>query len=188
MTLAGRFRASEARATTIGVIAVAISDPLSQNIGTTTAATTAETLEMMRVCSERLLLFSSGSRLTPSTLALDPRAGDDVVGAVLPPHPGLVAAVVVGAPEHERRGVAKRRAALRALLVEAAPDAHERVRLQLLGDRAGIGVTRPQDGLARQRQDHVHDRVLEIAVGRRSGRPDPADGALEQRVAGEQLL
>ena len=52
MTLAGRFSASETIATMIGVIAVASSEPRSQNMGTTTAAATAARLEIRRVWTE----------------------------------------------------------------------------------------------------------------------------------------
>ena len=41
-------------------------------------------------------------RRSPRSAALDLAARDDVVAAVGPAHPGLVAAVVVGRPEHER--------------------------------------------------------------------------------------
>ena len=74
MTFAGRLRASETIATMIGVMAVAISEPRSQNVGTTMAAATAARLEIRRVCSEScsppLSVASRG--LTPPTLALDP--------------------------------------------------------------------------------------------------------------------
>ena len=69
----------------------------------------------------------------------------------------------------------------------AAPDAHERVVLELVGDRARVRVARADDGLGREREDHVHDRVLDVVEARRAGRADAADRALEQRVAGEQL-
>jgi hypothetical protein len=73
ITLAGRLSASETIATTIGVMAVAISEPRAQNIGTTIAAATAARLEIRRVWTESVLgPFGSFSRLTPSTLALDP--------------------------------------------------------------------------------------------------------------------
>ena len=44
------------------------------------------------------------------------------------------------------------------------------------------------DGLRREREDHFHDRVLDVLERGAAGRADAADGALEQRVAGEQLL
>ena len=66
-------------------------------------------------------------------LALDLRARHDVVAPVGPAHPGLVAAVVVVAEQDQRRRLAERGARLRALLVEAAPDAHEAVVLELVG-------------------------------------------------------
>ena len=65
----------------------------------------------------------------PSSAALDPRARDDVVAAVGPADPGLVAAVVVVAEQHERRRLAERGARLVALGVDAAPDPDERVAL-----------------------------------------------------------
>src|SRR3954463_4601121 len=82
--------------------------------------------------------------------ALDPRAGDDVVAAVRPADPCLVAAVVVVAEEHERRLLAQRRARLVALGVDAAPDADEGVALPLRGDRRRLGVAGTDDGLRRQ--------------------------------------
>ena len=75
--------------------------------------------------------------------ALDPRPGDDVVAAVGPAHPGLVAAVVVVAEQDQRRRLAERGARLRALLVEPAPDPHEAVVLELVGDGRRIGVAGP---------------------------------------------
>ncbi len=98
ITFAGRFRPSLTSATMIGVMAVASSDPRSQNIGTITAAATAAALEITRVWIEIPLVFSSFSGLTPSTLAVDLGARDDVVAAVRPAHPGLVAAVVIRPP------------------------------------------------------------------------------------------
>ena len=70
ITLAGRFSASETSATMIGVIAVASSEPRSQNIGTTIAAATAARLEIRRVWSERLPPLRFLLRAHPSTLAL----------------------------------------------------------------------------------------------------------------------
>ena len=72
ITFAGRFRSSETTATMIGVMAVAISEPRAQNVGTTMAAATAARLEITSVFSERPPApLSSFSGLTPSTLALD---------------------------------------------------------------------------------------------------------------------
>src|SRR5947209_9069491 len=51
-------------------------------------------------------------------------AGDDVVGAVGPTHPGLVAAVVVLGQQDQRRLLAQRRAGLGPLRVGAPPDPH----------------------------------------------------------------
>ena len=85
--------------------------------------------------------------------------------AVGPAHPGLVAAVVVVAEQDERRRLAQRGARLVALGVQAAPDADERVVLPLLGDRRRVGVARADHGLGRQREQHVHDRGLEVGVG-----------------------
>src|SRR3954447_16438141 len=128
--------------------------------------------------------FSGG---TPPTLALDLRARNDVVGTVGPAHPRLMATVVVRTPEDQRRRLAQGRARLAALTVQATPDAHERVVLELVGDRAGVRVAGSQDGLAREREDHVQDRVLDVLEARRAGRADAAHGALEERVAGEEL-
>jgi hypothetical protein len=51
-----------------------------------------------------------------------------------------VAAVVVVAEQDQRGRLAERRARLRALAVEAAPDADERVVLPLVGDGRRVGV------------------------------------------------
>ena len=73
------------------------------------------------------------------------RARHDVVLAgVGPADPRLVAAVVVRRPEHEGRVALPDRAGVRALGVEAAPDADEGVLLPLLADGRGVGVARVQ--------------------------------------------
>src|SRR3954452_6032001 len=119
--------------------------------------------------------------------ALDLRARHDVVLAVRPADPGLVAAVVVVAEQHQRRRLAERRARLVALAVQAAPDPHEAVALPLLRGRRRVGVPGSQDRLRRREEQHVHDRGLEVLVARAAGGADPADGVLEQRVAAEEV-
>src|ERR687895_2608069 len=88
---------------------------------------------------------SSSARRTSSRTgdlpARDLAARHDVVAPVGPAHPGLVAAVVVRRPEHQRRVLVPHLARLAALLVEPAPEADERVLLPLLADRRGVGVT-----------------------------------------------
>ena len=76
----------------------------------------------------------------PSPAAQPPRStrepGTMSSDAVRPAHPGLRAAVVVGAEQDERRGLAERRARLGALGVETAPDADEGVRVPLARRRS----------------------------------------------------
>ena len=72
MTFAGRFNASETRATMIGVTAVASTDPRCQKSGTITAAAAAEALEIRSVATEIELRLGSFSGGTPPTLALHP--------------------------------------------------------------------------------------------------------------------
>ena len=62
---AGLRRPSETSATIIGVMAVAISEPRSQNSGTTTAAATAAAAEITSVWIEIPLLLSFSCQLTP---------------------------------------------------------------------------------------------------------------------------
>ena len=75
----------------------------------------------------------------------DGAAGHDVVPAVVPADPGLVAAVVVGRPQHQGRLVLPHLAAVLGLLVETAPHPHERVLLPLVADRRGVGVAWTHD-------------------------------------------
>ena len=88
-------------------------------------------------------------RLRQACQRADGAAGHDVVPAVVPAHPGLVAAVVVRRPQDERGLVLADLAALVRLGVEAAPHAHEGVLLPLVPDRRGVGVAGPYDGLGR---------------------------------------
>src|SRR3954454_311267 len=74
----------------------------------------------------------SGPTARPES-AFDLRTGDDVVAAVGPADPGLVAAVVVGRPQHQRGLVAPHGALLGALVVEAPPEPDEPVAVPLLG-------------------------------------------------------
>src|SRR3954454_4931980 len=82
---------------------------------------------------------SDGGAPTGLGPALHPRARDDVVAPVGPADPRLVAAVVVVAEEHERRGLAERGAGLVALGVDSAPDADEGVALPLGRDGRRLG-------------------------------------------------
>src|SRR5215204_3620207 len=113
--------------------------------------------------------------------ALDAAAGHDVVAAVRPAHPCLVAAVVVRRPQDQRGLLALDPAGLGALLVESAPQAHERVRLPLVTDRRRIGVAGMHARLVRQLHQHIHDRVLQVGEARRPRRAHAADRALEER-------
>ncbi len=73
----------------------------------------------------------------------------------------------------------------RALAVEAAPHADERVRVPLLRDRRRAGVAGVDDGLGRQLHQRAHDRVPQVRVGRVARCFDAAHRVLEQRVTGE---
>ena len=135
--------------------------------------------------------FRRDLRLTTSARgsSLHLGAGHDVVRAVGPPDPRLVAAVVVVAAAGSaspRSPIA--RARLRALGVEAAPD---RGRTRLCSSSSATVVGSVWPGWIRvcggQRQQLVHDRALEVGVGRVAGRAHAADRALEQRVAGEHV-
>src|SRR3954447_14992066 len=109
----------------------------------------------MRLRSRRSVSVSSRRGSTPTrggasarmpSAALHPRAGDDVVAAVGPADPRLVAAVVVVAEKHERRRIAQGGAGLVALRIDPAPDADERVALPFGRDCRRLGVTRADDG------------------------------------------
>ena len=105
--------------------------------------------------------------------ALDLRAGNDVVAAVGPADPRLVAAVVVVAEQHERRGLADRRARLVALGIEPAPHADERVCLALLADRRRVGVAGADDGLRRQPISVPMIDAVQVLVVVLPGAPTP---------------
>ena len=124
---------------------------------------------------------------TTSVAAFDLRAGDDVVAPVCPANPGLVPAVVVVAPDDERRGLAPDGDLLVALGVQAAPDADEAVVLPLVADRRRVGVAGVDHGRVVQAHERVHDRGLDVGVGRAARRADAADRVLEERVAGEDV-
>ena len=114
----------------------------------------------------------------------DPAARDDVAASVLPPHEPLVAAVVVGGEELERRGPAVHRARLVAGRVDAAPEPHEHVLVPLRPDRGRIGVARVDARLGRELHEDVHDRVVQalVAVSHRA-----ADRAVEEDVGREAV-
>ena len=107
--------------------------------------------------------------------------------AVGPAHPRLVAAVVVVAEQDERGRLAHRVHGSSPSASSPRQTRTKRVGLQLVGHRRRVGVAGADDGLGRQREQHVHDRVLEVGVGRVPGRAHAADGVLEQRVAGEDV-
>src|SRR3954447_10181340 len=182
ITSAGLRSASDTTATITGVIAVAISVPRSQIIGTITAAATAAHAEISSVWMEIPLFFSI--RLV---LAAHPRAGHDVVGSVGPADPCFVAAVVVVAEQDQGCRLADRRALLGALGVEPPPDPDEAVGLELVGHRRRVGVARADRRVGRQLEQHVHDRAPQILVAGAPRRAHPADRSLEQRVAGEHV-
>src|SRR4051812_7405682 len=97
-----------------------------------------------------------------SAIALDRRAADDRVLAVLVAHPGLALAVVVGAPDDERRRAAADLHGVRALGLDAAPDANERVVLPLAPDRRDVAVAGQDAPVVRHRHVHVHHRALHL--------------------------
>ena len=96
--------------------------------------------------------------------------------------PGLALAVVVGRPDDERGVAAGDTDAFRALQLDAAPHAHERVVLALAADGRLVRLAGQDARLVRQRHEDVHHRrahLLEVAA---------ADGVLEQRVAREDQV
>src|SRR6188474_1765754 len=116
--------------------------------------------------------------------AFDLRAADDRLDAVVAEDdPGLVAAVVVGRPELQRRRPAPDRDLLVAGLLLAAPNSHERVALALRPDRRRLAMAGMDDGLRRQ-LEQPHDRGLEVVEAARARRHRAADRALEEDVGG----
>src|SRR5262249_30708612 len=118
-----------------------------------------------------------------SGIALDRRAADDGVLAVLEADPRLALAVVVGAPDDQRRVAAADLHALGALGVGAAPDAAERVVLPLAADRGDVAVAGEDAPVVGHLHVDVHHgglELLEVAA---------ADRVLEERVArADELL
>ena len=190
---AGRCSSSVMTVTMIGVIAAANTVPGSQIIGTRNAAVAlaapaiSERLERQAAAACAWLIGSRPSTLARASAALDLRPRDDVVGAVRPAHPGLVAAVVVVAQQHERRRLAQRRE--RLARPRDPPRARRgRTRWTPTPRRPSSARCGPGGSPSRrQRHQHVHDRALEVRVGRVAGRAHAADRALEQRVAGEDV-
>src|SRR5690606_21298798 len=118
--------------------------------------------------------------LRSSALPLDLRAADDRIRTVFEANPGLVAAVVVRSPEDHRRRLAlpcvggADRDRVRALGIEPAPDAQERVVLPLVSDRRRLAMTRMDAGLRGQLHQLVHDRALQVVEAGRAGGPGAA--------------
>ena len=114
-----------------------------------------------------------------------PATRDDVVGAVLPANPRLMAAVVVVAEQHERRGPRRKPCTVRC----PGGRGHARCARTRCAPLVGHGLGSVCPGWMRvgrwQCQQRVHDRGHEVRIGRASGRVDPADRSLEQGVAGE---
>src|SRR3954453_4646471 len=109
--------------------------------------------------ASRAMRAARDQREVGISATLDLGSRHDVVGAVVgPADPGLVAAVVVVAPQHEARLAVPHRARLGALGIQSAPDVDEGVALPLLADRARVGVARAHDRLVRERHELVHDR------------------------------
>ena len=104
-------------------------------------------------------LVEPEARLCVSALeALDARAADDRVAAVVEPNPRLAAAVVVRRPDDQRCVFAGDADSLRSFRLRAAPDSDERVLLPLPPDRRLVGVP-GQDAC--------------LAAAGSSGRPSP---------------
>src|SRR6188472_3955225 len=94
--------------------------------------------------------------------ALHLRAADDRLRAIVAKDdPGLVAAVVVGRPELQRRRAAPDRDLLPVGLLLAAPDLYEGVAVPLLADRGRLTVAGVDGGLRRQLKQ-PHHRGLEV--------------------------
>ena len=116
------------------------------------------------------------------------RAGDDVVAAVGPAHPRLVAAVVVVAEQDQRRRLAHRGArggrprGRRPRQIRTNP---------LCSSSSATVVGSVWPGWIRVSGGSVSSvsmiEDLEVGVGGVAGRADAADRALEQRVAGEHV-
>src|SRR4051794_36004744 len=127
--------------TSSGQVMLATPLPLRASLTHSSSAVSWLASSQARSCSGVSKGFGS------ATLNLGAR--HDVVAAVLPAHPCLVAAVVVVAQEDERRLlVAEDGARLASLFVEAAPEADERVVLELVGDRRRVGVAGADGRLA----------------------------------------
>src|SRR5439155_20708518 len=92
----------------------------------------------------------------PLLAALDARAADDGVPAVVEADPGLPAAVVVRRPHDDRRLLTSDTTTLGAFGLHAAPDSDERVLLPLAPDRRLVGVTREGARLRRKLHQDVH--------------------------------
>src|SRR5947209_1196665 len=91
-----------------------------------------------------------------TSTALDARAADDGVGAVVEADPGLALAVVVGRPHDQRRRAASNLDLLRALRLAPVPDAHEGIVLALAADRGLVGMPGQDAHLVGQRHEAVH--------------------------------
>ena len=89
--------------------------------------------------------------------------------------------------EDQRRRLAERGARLRALAVEPAPEAHERVRLPLARDRRVPDVAGIDHAGWIELEQAVHDRAAQVLEARRRGAAHAADRAREERVAREAL-
>src|SRR6476619_1909211 len=104
----------------------------------------------------------------PSSLEpLDLGAADDLVLRLAEAHPGLVRAVVVGRPQHERPLAPADAHRVGALGVQPAPDADEGVALPLVEDCARQRVAGVDPDRLVERHHALHDRVLEVAVAGR---------------------
>ena len=90
---------------------------------------------------------------------------DDVVAPVGPADPGLVTPVVVASQQDQLRGLSQRETLRLTLGIDAPPDPHERIVLKLFGNGRRVRVARVDHGRGRERQERLHDRVLQIRVG-----------------------
>src|SRR5881397_303117 len=130
-----------------------------ESIGTDNFARRATATERRRHPSH-----GAGNRTTCLRSApFDARSADDRLFAGSEPHEGLVATVVVGGPEEERRVLAADAAGLVAEPLPVEPRADERIGAPFLADRCVFAVAGKDTRVRIECEQHVQDRVLELA-------------------------
>src|SRR5579864_1781158 len=110
-------------------------------------------------------MLAVARRLPGSAAPLHLGSGNDVVRAVGPADPRLVSAVVVACEQDQCGRLSHRRAGLRPLGIEAPPNPHERVVLELGAHRGRLGMAGMDAGPSRQLEQLVHDRGPQVGVG-----------------------